>query len=67
MRQKEEDAIYARAKELDTKKLLTPEAENKMSQELKDIDLKYANLNTNAFYPNQKIYFPLLPLYWEKR
>jgi hypothetical protein len=55
MRQKEEDAIYARAKELDTKKLLTPEAENKMSQELKDIDLKYANLNTNAFYPNQKM------------
>jgi hypothetical protein len=26
-----------------------------MSKELKDIDLKYANLNTNAFYPNQKM------------
>lgn len=55
MRQKEEDAVYAKAKELDAKKLLTPEMENKMSQELKDIDLKYANLNTNAFYPNQKV------------
>jgi hypothetical protein len=55
MRQKEEDAVYAKAKELDAKKLLTPEVENKMSQELKDIDLKYANLNTNAFYPNQRM------------
>lgn len=55
MRQKEEDAVYARAKDLDAKKLLTPEVENQMSKELKDIDLKYANLNTNAFYPNQKM------------
>jgi hypothetical protein len=55
MRQKEEDAIYAKAKDLDAKKLLTPEVENQMSKELKDIDLKYANLNTNAFYPNQKM------------
>ena len=55
MRQKEENAVYAKAKELNAKKLLTPEVENKMSQELKDIDLKYANLNTNAFYPNQRM------------